>query len=193
MTQQTKTLKRQVAELLDRRVELLEPRAEMQIAERLRAGEAPEEAARNHQRDQAEAISREIELEAVEERLAELWVELGGRLKSRRQKAIAAAEHRLETARLRWQSGEGAKLFSDEEIRKKLFIFSSASDAALEAMSEAVQTPLCAATDFGWTVYRAARPTRHHLAKLAPPSRPLIERAASGQGLEDLPRFLENC
>lgn len=191
--QQTKTITRQVSELLDRRNELLEPRAEISIADRLRAGESTETAARNHQLDQAEAIQRSLELEAVEDRLEELWGDLCGRLKSRRQKAIAAAEHRLETARLKWQAGEGAKLFEDDEIRAKLFIFSSASDSGLEAMNEAVRIPVCAQGDFRWEIHRAARPGRHQLAKLAPPERPLLERAHSGAGIEDLPRFLENC
>lgn len=193
MTQQTKSLKKEFAQLLDRRSELIEPRAEIQIADRLRAGETTEAAARNHQLEQAEAIQREIELEAVEERLEELWSDLCERLKSKRQKAISAAEHRLENARLRWQSGDGAKLFADEQIRAKLFIFSSAAGAGLEAINEAVRIPLCAQDDFKWEVFRAVRPGRHDLAKLAPRERPLIERAASGQGVEDLPRFLENC
>ncbi len=188
-----KTLKKQIAELIDRRNELLEPRAEISIGDRLRSGESTESAALNHQRGEAEAIQREIELEAILDRLEELWVDLCERLKSKRQKAIATAEHRLETARLRWQAGEGAKLFSDDEIRKKLFIFSSASDAALESMNQAVRIPLAAQGDFAWEIYRAARPGRHQLARLSPPERFLIERAHSGAGIEDLPRFLENC
>lgn len=190
---QTKTLKGAIASLLDRRADLLEPAVEIQIADRLRAGEGTASAAAAHQRDKAEAIQREIELEAVEDRLEELWADLCARLKARRQKAISAAEHRLENARLRWQSGDGAKLFEDDEIRAKLFIFSSASDAGLEAINEAVRIPLCAQDDFKWEVFRAVRPGRHDLAKLAPRERPLLERAQAGSGIEDLPRFLENC
>ena len=183
----------ELAQLIDRRAELIDTPTETRSIEEitrdlLKSGTDPKTATLKASELKAAALHAEIEAEAVENRILEvIESELSTTLRNRRDKAIAGAEARLENSRLKWMSGQGLKLFDDELVRERVFIFSAEAEPAIAELERAVAMPtFTSVQELRWSTSRVQRPGYRELAKLSPRTSPEIYPGDGGSGCEDL-------
>lgn len=193
---QLKTITGDLSNLLDRRKELLRDEPENTVRALIEQGLSPAEAAQQVQTASATKIQNEIEFEAIEDRLAEVVEELAAELANRKQKLQSDAESKLHNSLLRWMSGTGHKLFEDEAIRERCWIYSDEAKPAIAAAQKAAQVPVVRGVNenFKWFNNRVQLPPRRYLGNNTAHVTPLVEQDKLGfdfDGLERLAELLE--